>query len=79
MEIKKDMTFGQVLNLCPDAAGIMMKHGMHCVGCPAAQHETLEQGCQTHGISEEEMEDMIKEMNALIGGSKEVQDGKGTD
>ena len=65
-EITKDMGFQEVLQKHPEAAQIMMKHGLHCVGCHAAAFETIEQGCTAHGMKEEDMEKMIKEMNETV-------------
>ena len=65
-KIKKDMSFSEVLEKYPEAAQIMMKHGLHCVGCHAASFETVEQGCTAHGMKEEDIKKMIEEMNEAI-------------
>ena len=49
-EITKDMTIGEILKQDPNAAGVLMGAGMHCLGCPSAQAETLEEACMVHGI-----------------------------
>lgn len=49
-EITKDMTIGEIINSDPNAAPILMSAGMHCIGCPAAQGETLEEASMVHGI-----------------------------
>lgn len=49
-EITKDMTIGEIINSDPNAAPILMSAGMHCIGCPAAQGETLEEASLVHGI-----------------------------
>jgi hybrid cluster-associated redox disulfide protein len=61
--IKKDERISEILKKKPEAGYIMMKHGIHCVGCHAAMYETLEQGAQMHGMSDKEIESMIKEIN----------------
>ena len=50
MKITKDMTIGEVLQQNINYAEILMSYGMHCLGCPASQAETLEEACQVHGI-----------------------------
>lgn len=40
----------EVVREHPEAAEAFFKHGMHCLGCAAAQFENIEQGCQAHGI-----------------------------
>ena len=48
--ITKDMTIGQILMANPDVAPVLMQAGMHCLGCPASQGETLEEAAMVHGI-----------------------------
>ena len=49
-EIRKDMTIGEILRTQPAAAAILMEAGMHCLGCPSAQSETLEEAAMVHGM-----------------------------
>ena len=37
----KDMTIGEALRVDMNAAPVLMEIGMHCLGCPSAQGETL--------------------------------------
>lgn len=48
--ITKDMTIGEILVKNPDVAPILMNAGMHCLGCPSAQGESLEEAAMVHGI-----------------------------
>ena len=50
MKIDKDMKIGELLEQAPEKAEILMDAGMHCLGCPASQAETLEEACEVHGI-----------------------------
>jgi hybrid cluster-associated redox disulfide protein len=65
-KIKKEMSFSEILQKYPETAPIMLKYGLHCIGCHAAAFETLEQGCTAHGMKEEDIEKMLKEMNQAI-------------
>lgn len=49
-EITKDMTIGELIQADPNAVPVLMSAGMHCIGCPSAQAETLEEACMVHGI-----------------------------
>lgn len=60
MEINKNMTIGELLEKYPDKAEILLEAGMHCLGCPASQGETIEEACMVHGI---DVEDIIKNLN----------------
>ena len=55
MEIKKDMTIGELLEKAPEKAEVLLNAGMHCLGCPASQAETIEEACAVHGIDVEEI------------------------
>ena len=60
MEIRKDMTIGELLEKAPEKAEILLEAGMHCLGCPASQAETIEEACEVHGI---DVEEIIKQLN----------------
>ena len=49
-QVSKDTKIGELLNIFPGAAPILMEIGMHCLGCPASQMETLEEAAMVHGI-----------------------------
>lgn len=55
MKIEKDMTIGELLEKAPEKADMLLEAGMHCLGCPASQAETLEEACMVHGIDVEEL------------------------
>ena len=57
--ITKEMTRGESLRTNPDVAPILMDAGMHCLGCPSAQGESLEEAAMVHGISIDELMDKI--------------------
>ena len=61
MEINKNMTIGELLEKAPEKADILLEAGMHCLGCPASQAETIEEACQVHGI---DVEDLVKKLNS---------------
>ena len=48
--VTKDMTIGEIIRLDADLAGVLMSGGMHCIGCPASQGESLEEAAYVHGI-----------------------------
>ncbi len=50
MEITKQTTMGEMLEMDRGIAYILMQSGMHCVGCPSSIHESLEQACEVHGL-----------------------------
>lgn len=58
--IDKNIKIGELLEIAPEKAEILMMAGMHCLGCPASLSETLEEACEVHGI---DVNDLIEELN----------------
>ena len=63
VEVTKDMTIGEILQAAPEIAPLLMSVGMHCLGCPASQAETLEEAAMVHGINIDELMSFLKEKN----------------
>ncbi|MBI2148304.1 iron-sulfur cluster assembly accessory protein [Candidatus Woesearchaeota archaeon] len=64
--ITKEMTIGDVVNKYPETTSIMLNYGLHCVGCAVNPYETIENGCLGHGIDEETIDKLIKDLNQEI-------------
>ena len=60
-QVSKEMTIGEILAINPMVAPILMEIGMHCLGCPSAQGETLEEAAMVHGIDVELLVEKINE------------------
>lgn len=61
MNFNKDTRIGEVLEKAPEKAEILLEAGMHCLGCPASQMETLQEACDVHGI---DVEEILEKLNA---------------
>lgn len=63
--ITKDTTIGELLHVDPDIAGVLTNIGMHCIGCPSSQMETIEQAAEVHGLDADDLlEDILGFMEA---------------
>lgn len=62
-KVTKDMVIGELLRMDPEMAGVLVAGGMHCVGCPSAQAETLEEAALVHGIDPELL---VARVNAFV-------------
>ena len=60
--ITKEMTIGEILRTNPDVASILMEAGMHCLGCPSAQGESLEEAAMVRGM---DINDLMSKIEAL--------------
>ncbi len=61
MKIDKNTKIGEIVEKYPEKAEILLDVGMHCLGCPASQAETLEEACAVHGI---DVEEVLEKLNA---------------
>lgn len=59
--IEKTTKIGDLLEQNPEKADILLEAGMHCLGCPASQAETLEEACMVHGI---DVDELVEKLNA---------------
>ena len=64
MEITKDMCIGDVLDMDTGAAKYFFEIGMHCLGCPSARGETIEQACAVHGT---DCDELVANLNDYFG------------
>lgn len=61
MKIEKTTKIGEIIENEPEKSEILLQAGMHCLGCPAAREETIEEACEVHGI---DVEELINKLNA---------------
>jgi len=59
----KNTTIGELLSVYPECAPILMEIGMHCLGCPSSQMETVEEAAMVHGIDPDAL---VKEINDFL-------------
>ncbi len=62
-EITKEMYIGEVLQVDPGLAEILMMAGMHCLGCPSSQMESVEEAAMVHGF---DADDIVNKLNAYL-------------
>ena len=60
-QITKDTIIGDILDLDSTTAPFFFEMGMHCLGCPSARGETLEQACMVHGVDADQLVQKINE------------------
>ena len=60
--VTKDVTIGEILRANPNVAPVLMNAGMHCVGCPSAQGESLEEAAMVHGMDIDALMKAIEEL-----------------
>ena len=63
MVINKDTKIGEIIENAPEKAELLLEAGMHCLGCPASQAETLEEACIVHGL---DADVLAKKLNDFV-------------
>lgn len=58
-KVTKDTLIGEALMMDMGIAEVLMESGMHCVGCPASQGESIEEACIVHGMDAQSLLDKI--------------------
>ena len=63
VKIEKETIIGDILDIAPQTAPLFMAIGMHCLGCPSARGETIEEACMVHGTNADEL---VKQINDYL-------------
>lgn len=65
MEVTKNTLIGDILDYDRSTAEYFLNMGMHCLGCPSARGESIEQACEVHGVDADEL---VAQLNKHIAG-----------
>lgn len=65
--VTKDSLIGDVLDKYPETAEFFFEIGMHCLGCPSARGESIEQACAVHGT---DADALVEKINAFLAAEK---------
>ena len=63
-KVTKNTLIGQLLQIDPNIAAILMRAGMHCIGCPSSQMESLEEAAMVHGMDGDVW---VQQINDVLG------------
>ncbi|MBP3370402.1 MAG: DUF1858 domain-containing protein [Clostridia bacterium] len=63
MKVTKDSIIGDVLDYNRGTAQFFFEIGMHCLGCPSARGESIEQACAVHGT---DADALVEKINAFL-------------
>ena len=61
--VTKDTMIGDLLQIDQNVAPLLLNIGMHCLGCPSSQMETIEEAAMVHGL---DPDDLVGEINTFI-------------
>lgn len=62
-QITKDMIIADIIAVDQNLIPVLLESGMHCIGCPSAQGESLEEACMVHGI---QVDGVVDALNAAL-------------
>lgn len=64
VQVSKETMIGDLLRIDQNVAPILLNIGMHCLGCPSSQMETIEEAAMVHGIDADELVQTINDFIA---------------
>lgn len=64
-KVSKNMFISEILQLDQGLVPILLNSGMHCLGCPSSQMESLEEACMVHGIDVDVLTAQLNEYLAI--------------
>ncbi|HZJ78360.1 MAG TPA: DUF1858 domain-containing protein [Clostridia bacterium] len=67
-KVTKDTIIGDILEMDKSTAPYFMEMGMHCLGCPSAKAETIEQACMVHAV---DAQVLVDKLNGHFAGKNE--------
>lgn len=64
VQVSKETMIGELLRIDQNVAPILLNIGMHCLGCPSSQMESIEEAAMVHGIDPDELVQTINDFLA---------------
>jgi hybrid cluster-associated redox disulfide protein len=77
MEITKENNIAELIQEHPKVTEIFLDHGLHCAGCMAAAFDTIDQGTKAHGMTDEETQALVEDLNLVVNQNVKVEDSVG--
>lgn len=71
MSITKEMNISELVARWPETRMVLSEYNLHCVGCHASSFDTLGAGARVHGMSEDEINQMVDDLNIIISHNKQ--------
>ena len=62
-KVTKDTMIGELLQINANIAPLLLGIGMHCLGCPSSQMETIEEAAMVHGMNPD---DLVEDINDFL-------------
>jgi len=59
-KITKEMTIAEAIRKHPKTAFVFIDYGLHCIGCPMAEPETIEEAVKLHRL---DLKKFLKDLN----------------
>ena len=63
-QINRQTVIGDILDLDGTTAPFFLEMGMHCLGCPSSQMESLEEAAMVHGL---DADVLVAQINDFLG------------
>lgn len=65
--VSKDTIIGDLLRMDQGTIPVLLNAGMHCIGCPSAQAESIGEAAEVHGIDADDLVEALNDYLATVG------------
>ena len=62
-KVTKSTMIGELLRIDENIAPLLLGIGMHCLGCPSSQMETIEEAAMVHGV---DPDGLVEDINNFV-------------
>lgn len=66
IKINKEFNLAELVYKYPQTEEVLLDYGLHCVGCIASSFDTIEAGAKVHGMTDEEIDEMLERINEVV-------------
>jgi hybrid cluster-associated redox disulfide protein len=77
--VSADMNMGEIIEKYPETIPVLLKYGLHCIGCHVASWESLRDGLMAHGMDEKGIKEVVDEINRTIREFNKALEDRGGD
>lgn len=63
-QVTKTTMIGELLQIDESITPVLLNIGMHCLGCPSSQMETIEEAAMVHGMDPDALVEQINDFLA---------------
>lgn len=72
-QIDKNSNLAELIEKYPEANEMLFEYGLYCGACFASGFDTLEQGAQLHGMTPDDVDELVQYLKANLASNAEME------